>query len=99
MRKRELSYEMHRRIKEGRIPNYDMQEAMLLEYILTNRVTYKDGCLVGKTYECKELIKLMGGKWDPVRKGWTIDREAWEKEYEGLKIRWPLTLEEFKTEQ
>lgn len=96
MRKRELSYEMHRRIKEGRVPNYDLQEDILVEYAYTGKVKYEDGCLVGRTYECKELIKLMGGKWDPARKGWAIDEDAWQKEYEGLKIRRSYVIEDLE---
>lgn len=33
--------------------------------------------IIGNTYNCKDLIKGRGGKWDGASKSWTIDAAAW----------------------
>lgn len=33
----------------------------------------------GNTYNCRDLIKQKGGKWDSATKTWTLDASAWDR--------------------
>ena len=35
--------------------------------------------ITGNTYNCRDLIKMKGGKWDSASKSWIIDAAAWSR--------------------
>ena len=69
----------------------DMLDLMLYNYIVSGKIQYVNGVLVGKTYDVKNAIKSpfsMAGKLNKDVKGCGVSKENSEREFANLTERW-----------